>query len=103
MPPLRASPLLLRLLFTGLPRSQVNWQWRLRQQKPVSMAKQAAFLAKLVLGAGAVAAVGLAYAVQAGYLGPLSSRVRGLFVKHTKTGNPLVDSVAEHQSTRPEM
>merc|ERR1719384_1926386 len=32
-----------------------------------------------------------------GYFGPLSSRIRGLFVKHTKTGNPLVDSVAEHQ------
>lgn len=31
------------------------------------------------------------------YFGPISSRVRGLFVKHTKTGNPLVDSVAEHQ------
>merc|ERR1719261_646122 len=25
-----------------------------------------------------------------GYFGPLSSRIRGLFVKHTKTGNPLV-------------
>lgn len=32
-----------------------------------------------------------------GYFGPISSRIRGLFVKHTKTGNPLVDSVAEHQ------
>merc|ERR1719265_779860 len=32
-----------------------------------------------------------------GYFGPLSSRIRGLFVRHTKTGNPLVDSVAEHQ------
>ena len=32
------------------------------------------------------------------YFGPLSSRVRGLFVPHTKTGNPLVDSVAEHQA-----
>mmetsp|Transcript_65338 Transcript_65338/g.156195 ORF Transcript_65338/g.156195 Transcript_65338/m.156195 type:complete len:896 (-) Transcript_65338:38-2725(-) len=32
-----------------------------------------------------------------GYFGPLSARIRGLFVKHTKTGNPLVDSVAEHQ------
>jgi len=31
------------------------------------------------------------------YFGPISSRIRGLFVKHTKTGNPLVDSVAEHQ------
>ncbi len=35
--------------------------------------------------------------VPRGYFGPISSRVRGLFVKHTKTGNPLVDSVAEHQ------
>jgi dolichyl-diphosphooligosaccharide--protein glycosyltransferase len=34
---------------------------------------------------------------QVGYFGPISSRIRGLFVKHTKTGNPLVDSVAEHQ------
>jgi dolichyl-diphosphooligosaccharide--protein glycosyltransferase len=32
-----------------------------------------------------------------GYFGPLSARIRGLFVRHTKTGNPLVDSVAEHQ------
>ena len=30
-----------------------------------------------------------------GYFGPLSSRIRGLFVQHTRTGNPLVDSVAE--------
>lgn len=36
------------------------------------------------------------------YLGPISSRIRGLFVKHTKTGNPLVDSVAEHQPAKPE-
>ena len=32
-----------------------------------------------------------------GYFGPLGARIRGLFVKHTRTGNPLVDSVAEHQ------
>ena len=36
-----------------------------------------------------------------GYFGPISARVRGLFVKHTKTGNPLVDSVAEHQPASP--
>jgi len=36
-----------------------------------------------------------------GYFGPLSSRIRGLFVAHTKTGNPLVDSVAEHQPADP--
>ena len=38
-----------------------------------------------------------------GYFGPLSSRVRGLFVKHTHTGNPLVDSVAEHQPAKVSM
>ena len=32
-----------------------------------------------------------------GFLAPLSARVRSLFFTHTKTGNPLVDSVAEHQ------
>jgi len=37
-----------------------------------------------------------------GYFGPISSRVRALFVKHTKTGNPLVDSVAEHQPASPD-
>eukprot|EP01043_Picozoa_sp_COSAG02_P026499 COSAG02_NODE_1529_length_12087_cov_326.174258_4_plen_997_part_00 len=36
-----------------------------------------------------------------GYIGPLSARIRGLFVAHTQTGNPLVDSVAEHQATPP--
>ena len=35
--------------------------------------------------------------VPSGFFGPLSSRVRALFVSHTRTGNPLVDSVAEHQ------
>eukprot|EP00401_Gymnodinium_catenatum_P024878 CAMPEP_0117469342 /NCGR_PEP_ID=MMETSP0784-20121206/6639_1 /TAXON_ID=39447 /ORGANISM="" /LENGTH=885 /DNA_ID=CAMNT_0005263373 /DNA_START=120 /DNA_END=2777 /DNA_ORIENTATION=- len=44
----------------------------------------------------ALVAVGVLLAPM-GYFGPLSSRIRGLFVKHTKTGNPLVDSVAEHQ------
>eukprot|EP00948_MAST-09A_sp_MAST-9A-sp1_P001614 g1614.t1 len=38
-----------------------------------------------------------AYLFSTGYFGPLTARVRGLFVKHTRTGNPLVDSVAEHQ------
>ena len=48
------------------------------------------------IAAGAVAMV-VALLFPTGYFGPLSSRVRGLFVKHTRTGNPLVDSVAEHQ------
>ncbi|CCW71932.1 unnamed protein product [Phytomonas sp. Hart1] len=34
-----------------------------------------------------------------GYFQSFSHRVRALFLKHTYTGNPLVDSVAEHQAT----
>jgi dolichyl-diphosphooligosaccharide--protein glycosyltransferase len=34
---------------------------------------------------------------QLGYLVPVSTRITGLFLKLSKTGNPLVDSVAEHQ------
>lgn len=61
---------------------------------------------KLRFGVFAAAAVVGACAVYllapTGYFGPISSRVRGLFVKHTKTGNPLVDSVAEHQAASPQ-
>jgi dolichyl-diphosphooligosaccharide---protein glycosyltransferase len=46
--------------------------------------------------AGALAVFAL-FLAPSGYFGPISSRVRGLFVQHTRTGNPLVDSVAEHQ------
>ena len=47
----------------------------------------------VLAGVGAAAYLQFQY----GYFGPPSARVRGLFVKHTRTGNPLVDSVAEHQ------
>jgi len=47
--------------------------------------------------AGIVGFLLIVFVAPKGYFGPISSRVRGLFVKHTKTGNPLVDSVAEHQ------
>lgn len=47
--------------------------------------------------AAGIAAVIVMYLWPQGYFGPLSSRIRGLFVQHTRTGNPLVDSVAEHQ------
>jgi dolichyl-diphosphooligosaccharide--protein glycosyltransferase len=48
-------------------------------------------------------AVGLQVAYSRGSLLPVTARIRGLFVEHTKTGNPLVDSVAEHQSTPPDV
>lgn len=63
---------------------------------------------KWTVRAGVAAAFGIAalpvviYLFSTGYFGPISSRVRGLFVKHTKTGNPLVDSVAEHQAASSE-
>eukprot|EP00398_MALV-I-01_sp_L67-1_P000483 gene483-490_t len=52
---------------------------------------------KLALALGTVLAAIVAILLPMGYFGPISSRIRGLFVKHTRTGNPLVDSVAEHQ------
>lgn len=55
------------------------------------------FRVKFFGAAGIAALVLITAMAPSGYFGPLSSRVRGLFVQHTKTGNPLVDSVAEHQ------
>lgn len=39
------------------------------------------------------------YLIDAGMIWEFSVRIKSLFIPHTKTGNPLVDSVAEHQST----
>jgi len=52
-----------------------------------------------VVGVCLVLALLLLFLLPGGFIGPLSARVRGLFVPHTRTGNPLVDSVAEHQAT----
>jgi len=54
-------------------------------------------LAKLAIPAAVLLFVVAIYLSSIGYFGPLTARVRGLFLKHTRTGNPLVDSVAEHQ------
>ena len=53
----------------------------------------------VLTAAGCVLALALSVLLQRGHFGPISARVRGLFLKHTRTGNPLVDSVAEHQPT----
>jgi dolichyl-diphosphooligosaccharide---protein glycosyltransferase len=70
--------------------------------------KSATTLQKLMV-MGAMFALGgvffggvVAYLWPKGYFGPLGSRIRGLFITHTRTGNPLVDSVAEHQPASPE-
>ncbi|CAJ1395127.1 unnamed protein product [Effrenium voratum] len=51
---------------------------------------------------GALAVLVVALLDPSGLFSPFSVRVRALFVKHTKTGNPLVDSVAEHQPGSPD-
>lgn len=52
---------------------------------------------RVYTGAATIASAICAALAPTGWFGPLSVRVRGLFIKHTQTGNPLVDSVAEHQ------
>ena len=68
-----------------------------RRSKNLSLTQLFVLRLKVFGVAGAVVVAGIAALYPTGYFGPLSARVRGLFVKHTRTGNPLVDSVAEHQ------
>lgn len=49
--------------------------------------------------AGALFVAVVATLIPSGYFGPFSSRVRALVIQVPKTGNPLVDSVAEHAGT----
>ena len=59
----------------------------------------AAFRLRMLVVGGVGGALVAALVLPADFVGPLSARVRSLFIPHTKTGNPLVDSVAEHQAT----
>jgi dolichyl-diphosphooligosaccharide--protein glycosyltransferase len=61
-----------------------------------------AFAFKVFAAAATVGVAGIAALYPTGYFGPLSVRIRSLFVEHTKTGNMLVDSVAEHQPASPQ-
>jgi len=67
------------------------------QKQNSSILKQGIIVHTACFFVAILIACALAYLAPTGYFGPISSRVRGLFVRHTKTGNPLVDSVAEHQ------
>eukprot|EP00242_Pyramimonas_sp_CCMP2087_P010768 CAMPEP_0198197216 /NCGR_PEP_ID=MMETSP1445-20131203/806_1 /TAXON_ID=36898 /ORGANISM="Pyramimonas sp., Strain CCMP2087" /LENGTH=749 /DNA_ID=CAMNT_0043866419 /DNA_START=119 /DNA_END=2368 /DNA_ORIENTATION=- len=60
------------------------------------------FRLKVIMVVVVFAGVFIQLVIPAGFFGPISNRVRSLFIKHTTTGNPLVDSVAEHQATRPD-
>lgn len=69
-----------------------------RKQKKMTRKEAWKFRVQVFLGALAVVSLLVVLVIPKSYFGPISSRVRGLFVPHTKTGNPLVDSVAEHQA-----
>eukprot|EP00435_Cladocopium_sp_Y103_P023470 s1361_g5.t1 len=97
--PLRSLEQLLPLLqFLALQVMELLavWQWLRPLPRPQLRQRQ---VQALLAASSLVVLVG-AVMFQLGYFAPLSARVRGLFVKH-RTGNPLVDSVAEHQATSP--
>jgi dolichyl-diphosphooligosaccharide---protein glycosyltransferase len=58
-----------------------------------------AFRTRFAFFCGAALVVPIAVLYPTGYFGGFSVRIKSLFIKHTKTGNPLVDSVAEHQAS----
>nr|CCC90364.1 putative oligosaccharyl transferase subunit [Trypanosoma congolense IL3000] len=76
---------------------------RIRARVPIHSARTIQIRARVFMGTLLLLMVGACYLWGIGYFKPFSSRVRALFVKHTRTGNPLVDSVAEHLSSSPVM
>jgi len=94
--PLRSLEQMLPLLvFLGVQLLEaVEVERRKKRLTPAQVWKRRV---QLAMPAAALLVVATAAILPTGYFGPLSSRVRGLFLKHTRTGNPLVDSVAEHQ------
>jgi len=86
------APLLVFIGFQVL--EYVNMQ---RRKHKLSVAQTVATLVKVAIPLAILLFFVCTYLYSIGYFGPLTARVRGLFVKHTRTGNPFVDSVAEHQ------
>jgi len=81
----------------------VCWHYKKRMGDMINDRQYQEFMFMLFAGAALFAVLVLIFVLPRGFLGPVSARIRGLFVQHTRTGNPLVDSVAEHQATRDEM
>jgi len=76
--------------------------YRRRQKKQMTPWRFFFFRVSVFVAAAAFASLVCVILFQFNYFSPLSSRIRGIFLKHKRTGNPLVDSVSEHQPTRPE-
>mmetsp|Transcript_27009 Transcript_27009/g.62376 ORF Transcript_27009/g.62376 Transcript_27009/m.62376 type:complete len:866 (-) Transcript_27009:74-2671(-) len=55
------------------------------------------FRIRVFVALGVAVILGGTVLMQLGFFMPLGARIRGLFLETTRTGNPLVDSVAEHQ------
>ncbi|KAH8614138.1 putative Oligosaccharyl transferase STT3 subunit [Trypanosoma vivax] len=70
---------------------------RHRDKLPILCRKTLRIRARVLLASVALLTTLSVILEQFGFFSPVSYRVRALFMKHTHTGNPLVDSVAEHQ------
>jgi len=86
-------------VFVGFQLLEVCDVWRRRQRQGVSAWRFFLFRVLVFAAAAGVVASVCLVLFQMNHFSPLSSRIRAIFLKHEKTGNPLVDSVAEHQPT----
>eukprot|EP00398_MALV-I-01_sp_L67-1_P000459 gene460-281_t len=94
----QAGPLLVFLGYQYLEFCQVYRERKEKENgKPMTFKDFNFFRFKVALLLASMLAVVVMLLIPTGFFGPFSARIRGLFVKHTKTVNPLVDSVAEHQ------
>merc|ERR1719399_1482046 len=97
MGPLRSLEQIAPLLTFGGLQVLMLGEKAVEKARPLSKAEAWNRRLKVYATAAGAGLLVLVLLFSVGYFGPISSRVRGLFVKHTRTGNPLVDSVAEHQ------
>merc|ERR1719162_2386640 len=70
--------------------------YRSRLGKDMTAIKFFLFRVSIFVCAGALLGAGAYFLAELGFFAPLGARIRGLFLEAVKTGNPLVDSVAEH-------
>jgi dolichyl-diphosphooligosaccharide--protein glycosyltransferase len=87
------------MVFVGLQFFRFMYFWK--EKNNMTPKEFQAFQVRFIGLCGAVGAVVFGYLFFSGWLGPFSNRIRSLFIPHTRTGNPLVDSVSEHQATSP--
>eukprot|EP01127_Copromyxa_protea_P000109 TRINITY_DN10115_c0_g1_i1.p1 TRINITY_DN10115_c0_g1~~TRINITY_DN10115_c0_g1_i1.p1 ORF type:complete len:736 (-),score=161.56 TRINITY_DN10115_c0_g1_i1:24-2231(-) len=98
--PLKSMEQLMPLLvFFGL--QVFRFMYTMKEKNNMSAKEFQAFQIKFLGLVGAAGAVVFGYLLFSGFFGPFSNRIRSLFIPHTRTGNPLVDSVSEHQATSP--